>query len=295
MALSRFAFVCLSLFAVGPVSAQTTLRYQLKQGEKLHYVVEQSTALQTQQGRMGIKASCEVAWEVGAADAAGKTKIALKVDRVQLDAQTPNGKLQIDSKDGKEPVGQVKEMLGDLYAGLKEAEITMSMDARGNVSDLHLPKALVAAARKMAGGPGLAEAFTEDGLKRLFGLSGQALPEGSVMKDQSWDHTQTIKFRGGNLVQDTKSTYQGPIERDGKKLEKIGLKPTLKLDGGRVTTRITIKQMDAHGTAYFDNAAGRLVEASLEQKGEIEVGVPGSQPPRNVETTMSWKLMDKER
>ena len=57
MALSRFGFACLGLLAgtvtVGPVSAQTTLRYQLKEGDKLHYVVEQSTALQTAQRPMG--------------------------------------------------------------------------------------------------------------------------------------------------------------------------------------------------------------------------------------------------
>jgi hypothetical protein len=299
MALSRFGFACLGLLAgviaVGRVSAQTTLRYQLKQGEKLHYAVEQSTSLQTPQGGMGIKATCDVAWEVGTLDAAGKAKIALKIDRVQLNAQSPMGKMQIDSKEGKEPEGQVKEMLGDLYSGLKGAEITMSMDTRGNVSDLHLPKALVAAARKLAGGPGMGEGYTEDGLKRLFGLCGQPLPEGSLMKDQSWDHTLTIKFRGGNLIQDTKCTYQGPAERDGKKLEAIALKPTLKTEGGRVTTRIAIKKMEAQGTAYFDNTAGRLVEASVQLKSEIEVGIPGSQPPRNVETTMAWKLMDKEK
>jgi hypothetical protein len=299
MSLSPFRLLYLGLLAsgiaVGSAHGQTTLRYQLKQGEKLNYAVEQSTSLQTNQGAMNLKAACEVTWEVAAVDASGKAKIALKLDRVQLNAQTPLGKMQIDSKDGKEPEGQVKEMLGEIYGALKGAEITVSMDVRGNVSEVHLPKTLVAAARRMAGGPGMGEVFTEDGLKRLFGQCGQPLPEGSVTKDQTWDHALIIKFRGGNLKVDTKYTYEGPAERNGKKVETMALKPTLKLEGGRVTTRIVIKKSDAQGMAYFDNAAGRLVEVNVKQQVDIEVGPEGASSPRKAESAMSWKLRDGDK
>jgi hypothetical protein len=299
MSLSRCRFACLALFAgalaIGSAHGQNPLRYQFKQGEKLHYVAELRTSLDTGQGKgtMGLHVICDVTWEVATVGADGKAKIALKIDRVQITAQTPQGKMEIDSKTGQEPTGQVKEMLGDLYSGHKDAEITMNMDARGNASDIHLPKALVAAARKAAGGPGMGETFTEDGLKRHFGLCGLSLPESSVTKGQSWDHAVTIKFRGGNLQVDTKYSDEGPTERKGKKLETIALKPTLKLEGGRVTTRITIKKQDAQGTAYFDNAAGRLVEVNVKQQGEIEVGPEGVNPQRKVESAMSWKLVDK--
>jgi hypothetical protein len=299
MIVFRSLFVFWALLAgftiVGPASAQTTLRYKFKLGEKLHYTVEQSTFMHTPTGAMGMHAICDVAWEITAVDAAGNAKVDLKIERVQLIGQTPQRKMQIDSKDGKDPQGQEKELLGDLYAGFKGAEITMNTDSRGNVSEIHLPKALVAGARRVAAGVGMGESFNEDGLKRLFGLCGLSLPEGSIMKDQTWDHTVTIKFRGGNLKQDTKYTYQGQTERNGKKLETLSLKPSIKLEGGRVTTRITIKKLETQGTAHFDNASGHLVDVNVKQQTEFEIGQEGLAAPRTVETIMSWKLVDNEK
>jgi hypothetical protein len=134
----------------------------------------------------------------------------------------------------------------------------------------------------MAGGMG--EILSAEGIKKMSGLG--VLPEKPVKQGESWLNTAEMKMPfAGTIVLEQKYTYLGPVQRDGRQLEKIGIamhtKPAAKKDegpGGAV-------QMDGNGTTYFDNRAGRVVDNESTLKMKMDMNLMGQKMAMTAEMT----------
>ena len=86
--------------------------------------------------------------------------------------------------------------------------------------------------------------------------------------------------------------YDGSVERDGRKVEKFLLRPKFKIEPDpKAQVVVTVKAFESEGTAYFDNASGRLVEVISTQRLEVEAESMGKTFSQKTETTNGFKLL----
>jgi len=300
---------CLGLLAVVIVAcgadraaAQTTLRYKFKKGDKLNYEMEQKmTMTMSIMGRdinTDVNQLVNMTWTVNDVDADGKAKMTQTIARIRHNMDGgPVGKFEYDSKDDKEGEGPLGKILTPILRALAGAEINLVMDPQGKISDIKLPEKLAKIAKNLppaaaAGGAG--EMLSEEGLKQMMDQGGLRLPKEAVAKGKTWDQQFEMKSAIGKVKAESVNTYEGPAERDGKKLERVAMKPKLTFEVDENSpAKITVKSQDAKGTAYFDNAAGKLVSTSMNQDLELAISGGGQEFTGKLKQSVSMKLLDK--
>jgi hypothetical protein len=288
--------VCL---AAGPAAAQATLRYKFKPGDKLRYTIEQK--LHTHVNPIGkdveqdMAEVLDVTWQVGSVDADGKAKITQTIDRVRFTLSGQGSKVNFDSKVGKMPDDPFAKQVGPPLAALAGAEITLTLDPQGNVSDFKAPDAFLKRLKGFQVGVEMGEFFSEDGLRRMLCQLLPVLPKEETDNGKTWNNRFELKSMMGTLKVNNKYTYEGPTAAGDKKLEKIALAPrfTLYIDlssfpDPKPTNVGKVRKQEAKGSALIDNEAGRLVESSLTQ--ELEIGSEGGPMTRKTKSTFTMKL-----
>lgn len=305
MFLRRDTIACLNLLAVAlvgvaPARAQTTLRYQFKEGDKLPYVMEQKMDMKMnamgQDIEMKMTQVIDLTWNVGAVDKDGKAKVAQRFERIRFNMDGPTGKVEFDSKDGKEPEGPVGRIIGPMFQAMVGSEISMTMDPQGRFSDVRLSEKLTEAFKKLPAGAAMGDMFSEEGLKRMVGQGSLVLRDKPVVKGDTWDQKLEMKMPFGKMRVDTAYTYEGPAERSGRKLEKVGLKPKLTIEADAAgALQMKVKDQEADGAVFFDNAAGRLVETKLTQNMTMEISVGGQNLAQKIKQTVSMKLQEEKK
>ena len=283
-------------------AAQTTLRYKFTKGEKLNYELEQKMTMAMSFGGRDISFDMgqiiDMTWNVLDVDADGKAKMTQTITRLRFTMDGgPAGKIDFDSKDDKEIQGEAGKLMTPILRALAGAEIGLTMDSQGKISDVKVPEKLAKATKGFAGGPaggGLGEMFSEEGLKRMMDQSGLRLPKEAVAKGKTWEQQMEMKMPMGKLKVETVNTYEGPAKRDGKELERVAMKPKVafELEPGS-PAKIAVKSQDAKGSAYFDKAAGRLSSTNLTQDMEMAISAMGQEMTQKIKQTFSMKLVDK--
>ena len=77
------------------------------------------------------------------------------------------------------------------------------------------------------------------------------------------------------------------------KVEEVLMKPKLTLEPDpNSPLKISLKAQDAKGKAYFDPAAGRLLETGMTQTMEMEINAMGQTIEQKIEQTVSMKLRE---
>lgn len=287
------------VFFAGAVAAdaQTKLGYKFKEGEKLNYALDQKMEMKMNVGGMDINMEMNQnigwVWEVQEVKG-GKAKIRQKFDRIKFVMDTPMGKVEYDSKANKEPQGQLGMVLAPMFKALAGMEFNVVMDQQGNVTEFKIPEKHLQALKEAApgGAPGL-DMFSEEGLKRMTSNAGLTFPKEAVEKGKTWDQKADMKMPFGTMVVAQKFTYQGPESKDGKTLEKIGLKANVTLEPDpNAQVAMKLKDQGAQGTAYFDNQAGRLRNLQMNQNMQMEINAGGQNLTQNIRQTVTLRLVE---
>jgi hypothetical protein len=291
--LPRLALV-VGLVAVhgAPARAQTTLRYKFKQGERFRCVTEMETQTQMTLGGKDFTTKSaftfDVTWTVTAVGSDGTAKVAQTLDRIRYLQDGPQGKSAFDSEKTEEPTDPLGKVMVPLYKAMVGAEFKVTMSPQGEVSDVRLPRKVVEALKSMPGGK-----LVQEALKDFTGPGGLRLSKHPVKPGGSWNTKVEMKMEPiGKLFMDTKYTYEGKGEGDRKNLERIALHPTLAADvvpGSAQNVKFT--KQEGKGIAYLDNEKGRLVEASLVLKMELDVSSDGQTVPVKLMQTNRTKLV----
>ncbi len=297
---TRVGFITAALLAIASASAeaQTTLRYQYKEGDKLNYTMDQTQKQAISVMGMDIETSTamnmEMTWNVKSVKDK-KAQVSQTMDRIKMKMDSAFAAFDYDSKDGKEPEGPVGMILGPLFAAMVGAEVTVTTNEIGEVSDTKVSDKLVDALKT---NPALAQmggAFSEEGLKNMFGQSsGLMLPKDPVKKGDTWDQKMELKMPPvGIMKMHNKFTYMGSEERGGKMLEKIDVKIDLTIapiEDPNQPFEIKVKSSEMKGTMYFDNKAGRLAESVLNTKMAMEINAMGNVIDSSMDQTVTLKL-----
>jgi hypothetical protein len=295
MRLCRLGFLALGMVVgAGSLDAQTTLRFQFKEGDKLDYVLEQTMNMSTRVGdkdvKVTIKQSMDMAWEVLKVDKNGSGQVQMKFKHVKMDMDGPMGKVHVDSSNPKElddPVGRTLSQVAGTLAGL---EVTFTMDGTGSIKDLKMPEKVKNSLKSMSGADALGDLFSDEGLKRMAN-GGIALPKDPVAKGQTWKENVDMKMPMGRIKGQIQFTYDGPEEKDGNKLEKITAKPEIKIEPAPdAPFQMKVTAQEGKGTVYFDNEAGRIIEVTMIQNMEMTIDANNMNMKQDLKQNTSMKL-----
>jgi hypothetical protein len=269
------------LVCAAPAAAQTTLRYKFREGEKLDYAIENKMTMKVANLEMGVEQNMDMTWKILSVDSDGKAKISQKLTRIRFSMDTPMGKVVYDSKDGKAPEGPIGQAIEPVFKALAALEYQLTMDARGEISDVKIPEKFL----EMMKGPqlpGLGEMFTEEGLKRMMAQSVLPLPKDAVVKGKNWPQKMSFKAPFGEMKMDNTYTYESQVQKGGKRLEHISMKPSLSIEPDPNVPGMKLKSGEGKGAAYFDAEAGRLIEMNMIQNMTLEVAGQSMQMVQNV-------------
>jgi hypothetical protein len=133
-------------------------------------------------------------------------------------------------------------------------------------------------------------------LKRIIRQGGLILPDRPVATGKTWNQEAGVWLLSGPMKMHNTLTYEGSTLRGRRQLEQISFKPefTMEFDGeGQVSVKLN--KQEAKGTAYFDNAAGHLVETNLSHTMELGIAVRGQFLTQKYEQAVSMKLSDPSK
>lgn len=279
--------------------AQTTLRYKFKEGESLKYVfdmkMKMSMSILGKEIDMNMNQTSDMVWAIQSVDDKGNAKIKVTFGRNKLSMDMPTGKVEIDSDAAGQPDDPVGQVLYKVIKSMAGLEISASMSAAGELSDLKIPEKQLAQFQNIPGGEAFGDIFSPEGLKRTLSQSGLVMPKEAVSKGANWKNKNDMKLPIGKMTAEIEYTYGGSIDKDGRTLEKIELKPRATLEPDpKSPIAMKLKTQDGKGVALFDNSQGRLLEVTTQQTMEMEAEINGMTFNQKMVQTMTMKLADKK-
>jgi hypothetical protein len=298
------ASLTLVAFTEGADPAPVTLRCQFKAGEKLLYSLEQDQDLKLNLGGVDIdvkaKLTYDMTWTPVKVDDKGNAEVKVAVGRVKLVMDTPTGKSTVDSEDKTEPEDTAAKLMAPIIKGMAHLDMTLTIDSTGAGTKAAFSKESLDKLKELGNGTkDLDDMFSPDTLKStlLSGLTnGLVLPTEAVEKGKTWTHKTNEQAPYGKAIGETTYTYQGEVEKSGKKLAHITSVPMVKIEPDpNAKLKMKVKDSNAKGTFFFDNASGRVVESTTETKMKIEMEVLNMQIPGTVMVTSTLRLKNADK
>jgi len=233
-----------------------------------------------------------MSWKVTRVDAHGNAALTQTMERLRFTMDTGfAGTVKFDSRENEQPIGKSAgvKVLAPILTALVGAQFTSTVSPRGEVSDFVVPENIRTILQRT---PSLDATFPPGAFEQLVQL-GVVLPNTPVRNGDHWSHKGEMPFAGSNAAMsiDTRATYHGPADRDGREFATITLKPTAALINApaKVFGSFTLKRQEGDGHIVFDHVRGRLVESSVKQTLHMENTPPAGAEPVVVTRVISLR------
>lgn len=207
----------------------------------------------------------------------------------------PEPEQEYDSKEGKRFSGPLSGTANGLFDALLSGKIAYRISPLGRLEDLRLPPKVAEAVRGTRSGAPAPGFFSEESLAQMLD-SLPSLPEEPVSEGSTWTKGTETALPIGRLRITSTYRYEGRERKDGRDLERIGIRneATLSPAGREGGVEVRLRSFRSTGRALFDAEAGRFEDFRVEQKAEMEIALPGAQSATSIgETAMTVKLEKK--
>lgn len=285
------AALALAYFA-SAAPAQTTLRYQFKEGDDLQYVVEQKMKMTMSVMGMDIETkmnmTMQLSWNVVKVDTSGNAQLKLRITHAKMSMEGITGNVNVDSNDKEPPDDQIGKIMFGVIKATGSMEMTGTMLPTGEMKDGKMSEATLKALKEV---PGADKAgLSPDSFKTM--VNSVILPTEAVMKGKAWTHKSDATTQFGKTTTENTYTYDGA---DKTKLEKISVKPKISIEANPdAPAKIAIKSAKGNGTVLFDNKAGRIQEVTSQQTTQMSISTMGIDLDQTIEQTTTMKLKAKK-
>lgn len=145
--------------------------------------------------------------------------------------------------------------------------------------------------------------YAPEYLKEVANKQLERIPSKPLNVGDSWETVEPMKIDAAQTLTFTrKYTYQGEVEKDGKKVDSIKVVSTavkLDIDGNAglplKLVKSNLKIKDSSGTIYFDRNLGRVVGESQKSQivGPLTLGVAGQEIDAELDLTLETSAMDR--
>ncbi len=274
-------------------SAQTTLRYKFKEGQKLGYVIEQKMKSTASINNMDIETkmnmSMDMTWNVVAVNSDGSAKMQMKVTYVKMSMDGPAGQVEVDSKQKNDPDDAIGKIFSQIVKATATMEMTGTMQAGGEMKDIKVSEETIKSMKNLPGADKLGDMLSPESFKAM--VSNLVFPADAVAKGKTWTNKNTAKTPVGKTVSENTYTYEGSVQKDGVTLEKISIKPNIKIEPDpKALIKMELKDSTGTGQILFDNKAGRMVESTMNQVMQMQLSIGGMNIAQTVDQTTTMRL-----
>jgi hypothetical protein len=290
-----FAVLASAIF-VSASSAQTTLRYQFKEGDKIAYLLEQKMKMLMNVMGNDIETkmtmTLDMSWNVLKVDSQGQATVQIKVGNAKVAMDGPMGRVEVDSKDTKESDDAVAKIFGQIAKAMAAMDISGTMLPTGEMKDVKVSEETTKALKNLPGADKLGDALNPDSFKNM--ITNVVFPKEEISKGKTWTNKIESKTPVGKTIADNTYTFEGPFDKDGVKLDKITVKPLVKIEADpNAAIKIEIKDVKGSGEILFDNKIGRLVESTINSRTEMAISANGMNLTQVIDQTVTIRTKKK--
>ena len=291
----RTAIVVLA-FTAAPTPAQTTLRYKFKEGDKLHYVLDQdmttTIGIKGKETDTRLHVIWDLEWAVLKVDGGGSGTVEIKIARARMLLDGPAGKAAADSDDKNEPDNALRKTMAASVKVMAAMELRGTILPTGEMKNVRATEETLKAMKDLGGAKTQDDLLNSDMARSMQFAT--AFPSDAIAKGKTWAKKIETKAGFGKTITENTSTYEGPIEKDGLMLEKVSLKLAMKIEpDAKPAIKAEIKDLKSNGYLLFDNKAGRLIDTVTNQRTEMVLEVMGMSFNQTIEQSVTIRLKTK--
>lgn len=254
---------------------------------KLHQIM----TIQGMDIETDVEQSSVTKYTVGEPRSDGGTPVTSKVESVKVSLTLPGGvNVDYDSENpAPTPDDPNLKPIVDAFKATSDVEYTFVVDKDARITAVEGLEQVLAKieAANADSAKMVKDRFQADAMKKTLNDELNILPDTLVRPGDSWARTQTQNLgMGQTLTFETKYTYEGTVEKDGKTLDKISAKSTSvkfaqdpNAESPARVTNANLKVESTDGQILFDRAAGRDVESkqSTRMVGPLTLSVMGQE------------------
>jgi len=221
---------------------------------------------------------------------------------MQITMNVMGSEYRFDSNAPDEKGESMLEALRELHKGLARRKTTVVYDKTNRVAAIESDQDLLASlpdqVRDIVKGQ-----LDPESLKAAANEELDQIPRGSVKPLDTWESTTRSNFGAGQIMKlTTKFTYEGTIEKGGRKLERItGKVQSVSFGLENSPLPFTVKSSDLKATesaeeTLFDRELGRIVENNSKARieGTIEFDFNGQVLPAKLDLKLSSALVVRD-
>jgi hypothetical protein len=237
----------------------------------------------------------------GKRDVAGMIKAQEKIESLNVSLNVMGQNYSFDSTSPDVKGSSMLEVLRDLHKALSKRTTTIVYGKDGRIHAIEsdqdllnsLPPELQANVKSQ---------LDPEFLKKIANQELDQLPSDPVNVGDSWQRTEMVNFGAGQVMTfQKKYTYQGTVDKDGKKLDKITVK-ALSVDFALQDSPLPLqlkgsdlKADQTEGTILFNRDAGYVVEAqsAIRITGDIMFAINGMDLPSQIDLKLNASTVVK--
>jgi hypothetical protein len=239
---------------------------------------------------------------LGKRDDAGMLRAVEQVESLQVNMSAMGTEYTFDSKAPDEKGTSPFEVLRDVHKGLAKRKTTLVYDKTNRVAAIEADQDLLASLPDQVRNL-VKDQLDPEALKAAANDELDQIPRNPVKPNDSWEATSKSNFGAGQFMKFvTKYTYEGTIEKEGRKLERITGKVqsvSFGLENSPLPFTVkssTLKASESKQEILFDRALGRIAEesAALRIEGDIEFDFNGQVVPSKLDLKLESTVVVRE-
>lgn len=307
MMLRRTLFT-FSLLAGISAPALAQVKFERKIQEDSTRVSEQVTRVEQKLTIAGMENDTEsdsrvtVRVTAGKRDGSGNIRIQEKVESLMITTKTQGTEYVFDSSNPDKTSGSALEIMRPVHKAMSGRTSTSVFDKDGKIIQVEFDQdplnGLDDQVRAL-----VKNEFDAEKIKKSANEEIERIPAEPVNKGDSWERTNKRGLGAGQfLTVTTRYTYEGEIEKGGKKLDKISskvLSVDLILEDSPLPLTIKstdLKPSESKGELLYDRAQGRVISASSMVRivGDLTFSINNMDLPSKLDLKMESSSQPKE-
>jgi hypothetical protein len=298
--------VCLVTGTTALASAQVKFERKFKEGST-HSVditsrIEQKLTIANMETETESDTRTSVKVTIGKRDESGNLRVEEKIESLQINSKVQGTDYVFDSANPDKAGGGALEMLRPVHKALSRRTTITSYGKDNKISqiafDQDVLNDLSDDLRKLVKGQ-----LDPDALKKAANEELERLPAEPVKKGDSWERITNANLGAGQIMRiATRYTYDGEIEKDGKKLEKIVTKVlstdfSLEADSPLPLTvkGSDLKPAESKGELLFDRELGQVISStsSVQIVGDITFVINNMELPSKLDLKIETSMQPR--
>lgn len=235
-------------------------------------------------------------------DEAGAVRVQEKIESLMITTKVMGTEYVFDSANPDKASGSALEMLRPVHKAMVRRTATTVYDKNNKITQVEFDQDvlndLTDDVRKLVKGQ-----FDPEAIKKAANEEIEKLPLDPVKKGDTWERTTRMNLGAGQVMTvATRYTYDGEIEKNGRKLEKVVSKvrsTDFALEDSPLPFTVKsseLKPAESKGEFLFDRVLGQVIESSsmVQIVGDMTFVINNQELPVKLDLKMETSTQRKD-